>query len=79
MKIPNEWHIGSAYNCLSKEEFALLQDTHEVGDELALSDQDCECETYSIDKYHRCLCGNRRCYIVCDTFDNKKFFKAEVW
>ena len=79
MKIPDEWHRESAYNCLSKEDFALLQETYEVGDELGIDNHDCECETYHIHKHHRCACGNRRCCIECYHYDGKAFFGIEVF
>ena len=79
MKIPNEWHKEPAYNCLSKEDFALLQETYKVGDKLVIDDHDCECESYFIGEYHRCSCGNRRCCIISDTYKGNKFFVIEVF
>ena len=76
-RIPDEWRMGNVYNCLSDSEFKLLQEQYEVGDEFCVDDHDCECETYVIDSYHRCSCGNRRCYIAYD--ETHDFFYVEVW
>jgi len=74
-RIPDEWRTGGAYNCLSDDEFKLLQERHDQDSEFYA---DCEeCETYQIDAYHRCLCGNRRCYLQYD--ETHDFFYAEVW
>jgi hypothetical protein len=79
MKIPNEWHEKSQFCELTPEEFAELQNQHEVGDELYLDDNYCECERYIIDEYHRCQCGNRRCYVVAGIYEGKTFFSVEVY
>lgn len=61
-EIPAEWHKHEAFSSLSKEEFELLQNTYEVGDDLPC---DCdECGSFIIWNNRRCDCGNRRCYLV---------------
>lgn len=59
-KIPNEWRNKYAYNCLTDEQYKLLQDTHDVDDEFPVNCD--ECGTYTLHSDHRCDCGNRRCY-----------------
>jgi hypothetical protein len=77
--IPDEWIKHSEFNCLTKEQFHIFQNIYQIGDSLGIDDNDCECETYIIDGYHRCSCGNRRCTIVYDTYEGKPFFRVEVW
>jgi hypothetical protein len=69
--IPNDWHSEYAYNCLSAEEFTLLQSRHDIGDDLYCDCQDCK--TYILGKDHRCDCGSRRCYFQYNK-DNNYFF-----
>lgn len=76
--IPKEWHKEYAFNCLSDEEFALFSETHNEGDEMYVDDHYCECETFTLDGYHRCNCGNRRCYIVKDEYNGHVFFWVGV-
>lgn len=60
--IQDNWAKEYAYNCLSNEEFQLLQKTYNEGDDLPCNCDDCG--SYIINKHHRCNCGNRRCYFV---------------
>ena len=78
-KIPNEWHKEPAFNCVSDEHFRLLQDTHLIGDTFAVDDHDCECETFTLNGYHRCNCGNRRCCLQYQEYNESGFFFVEVW
>lgn len=78
-RIPDGWHKEPAFNCLSAEDFLLLQNTHEVGEEFSVDDNDCECEKFTLDGYHRCDCGNRRCNLVCEEYRGEKYFRVEVF
>lgn len=77
--IPNNWHKEYSFNCLSDEDFIIFQSRYNEGDELPLDDNYCECEGFTLDGYHRCNCGNRRCYIQCETdLKNNKYFYVKV-
>jgi hypothetical protein len=76
-RIPDEWHKEPAFNCLSDEDFKVLQDTYQVG--VSLKVDECECGVFQLDGYHRCACGNRRCYLVCGECGGEKFFYVEVY
>lgn len=69
-KIPDEWHKEYAYNCLTAEQFKILQETHQIGDEFGVECDDCG--NWTLDKHHRCDCGNRRCYL--QIHENNKFY-----
>jgi len=78
MRIPDEWHKEYAFNCLTDEQFSKLQEKHEVGDEFYVDDHDCECESFTLDGYHRCDCGNRRCYLQYGEYEGRSFFYIAV-
>jgi len=77
-RIPAEWHKNTEFEDLTNEEWADFRLHHYIGNTLYIDDNECECETFVIDGSHRCKCGNRRCYVVADSFDGRRFFRVEV-
>lgn len=64
MPLPNEWYKEYAFRGLSEEEWEEFSAENDVGDELHCECQDCE--TFELNGYHRCQCGNRRVYLYSD-------------
>lgn len=75
--IPDAWHKESAYNCLTPEQFKELQATHQQDDEFVCECDDCG--SYTLQKYHRCDCGNRRCHLSYHKHNGESFFAVEVY
>ena len=76
--IKDEWHRLYSYNCLTVEQFRSLQLLASTGELPETFIVDCHmCRVYDVGEYHRCSCGNRRCYFVFDC--NSEFgFSVEV-
>lgn len=72
-------HKNSSFNCLTDEQFKLLCEQYEEGDEFNIKGLCQECESYYLgDK--RCSCGNRRIYIVCEkTSSGEVYFYADAY
>jgi hypothetical protein len=63
-----------ALNCLKPEQFALLCETHEEGDEFPC---DCdECGNYFLGD-NRCSCGNRRIAVYYNV--ERNYFYCEAY
>lgn len=79
MKIPENWYKNSAFNCLTEEQWKIFRQRYQIGDSFSVECD--ECGLFSIDEmgYHRCICGNRRCTIGCEEYENNFNFYAEVW
>ena len=79
-EITLDYHKQYSYNCLTEEEFKILQETHKIGDHFM---SPCDlCESFIIYGPHdrRCDCGNCRCYFIynecIDPLEN--YFSIEV-
>lgn len=61
----NELHKHYSYNCLSDDDFKLFVEQGKLGTEMSCPCD--ECGTFytpdEVSDYHRCNCGNRRCYL----------------
>ena len=80
-------HKNPCFNGLTKEQFDLLCEKFDLGDNLPIDDHDCECMAYFIGD-QRCSCGNRRCRVYWEQYKDaewelpsgeKGFFDVEVY
>lgn len=79
MIIPDNWHKNSAFNCLTEEQWKLFRERFQIGDSFSVDCDECGLFVIEEDGYHRCRCGNRRCVIYCDWYNNNWLFYADVW
>lgn len=70
-------HKDSCLNCLSDEQFKLLCEQHQEGDDFILSG--CfQCDIYYLGD-HRCSCGNRRVTVYYQERTDEPYFYVEAY